>query len=113
MEENKIILYKDNEGKVNFRFTNKDVRLTRENLAEIDATITQNISLHVGNIYQDQELSEEETRKKIFKRKAEICFAHRYYQPQMERFYHQTICKLLDIINIFYHFLVINILLYP
>ena len=40
--------------------------LTREHLAEIYATTPQNISLHVGNIYQDQELSEEGTRKKFF-----------------------------------------------
>ena len=33
--------------------------LTRENLAEIYATTPQNISLHVGNIYQDKELDEE------------------------------------------------------
>ena len=68
MEENKIILYKDKEGKVNVnvRFADEDVWLTREHLAEIYATTPQNISLHVGNIYQDQELSEEGTRKKFF-----------------------------------------------
>jgi hypothetical protein len=68
MEENKIILYKDKEGKVNVnvRFADEDVWLTREHLAEIYATTPQNISLHVGNIYQDQEMSEEGTRKKFF-----------------------------------------------
>ena len=68
MEENKIILYKDDEGKVNVnvRFADEDVWLTRENLAEIYATTPQNISLHVGNIYQDKELEEEGTRKKFF-----------------------------------------------
>lgn len=66
--ENKIILYKDDEGKlsVNVRFADEDVWLTRENLAEIYATTPQNISLHVGNIYQDMELTEEGTRKKFF-----------------------------------------------
>ena len=48
------------------RFADEDVWLTRENLAEIYATTPQNISLHVGNIYQDKELSEEGTRKKFF-----------------------------------------------
>ena len=59
---------KDEEGKVNLnvRFADEDVWLTRENLAEIYATTPQNISLHVGNIYQDKELSEEGTRKKFF-----------------------------------------------
>ena len=64
-KENKLILYKDDEGKVNVnvRFADEDVWLTRENLAEIYATTPQNISLHVGNIYKDKELSEEGTRK--------------------------------------------------
>ena len=67
-KENKLILYKDDEGKVNVnvRFADEDVWLTRENLAEIYVTTPQNISLHVGNIYQDKELSEEGTRKKFF-----------------------------------------------
>ena len=62
-KENKLILYKDDEGKVNVnvRFADEDVWLTRENLAEIYATTPQNISLHIGNIYQDKELSEEGT----------------------------------------------------
>ena len=49
-KENKLILYKDDEGKVNVnvRFADEDVWLTRENLAEIYATTPQNISLHVG-----------------------------------------------------------------
>lgn len=65
---NKLTLYKDDEGKVNVnvRFADEEVWLTRENLAEIYATTPQNISLHVGNIYQDKELSEEGTRKKFF-----------------------------------------------
>ncbi len=67
-KENKLILYKDDEGKVsvNTRFADEDVWLTRENLAEIYTTTPQNISLHVGNIYQDGELTEEATRKKFF-----------------------------------------------
>lgn len=67
-KENKLILYKDEEGRVsvNTRFADEDVWLTRENLAEIYATTPQNISLHVGNIYQDKELNEEGTRKKFF-----------------------------------------------
>ena len=67
-KENKLILYKDEEGQVNVnvRFADEDVWLTREHLAEIYATTPQNISLHVGNIYQDKELDEEGTRKKFF-----------------------------------------------
>ena len=53
-KENKLILYKDDEGKVNVnvRFADEDVWLTRENLAEIYATTPQNTSFHVGNIYK-------------------------------------------------------------
>ena len=66
-KENKLILYKDDEGRVsvNTRFVDEDVWLTRENLAEMYANTPQNISLHVGNIDQDKELSEEGTRKKF------------------------------------------------
>ena len=73
-KENKLILYKDDEGKVNVnvRFADEDVWLTREDLAEIYATTPQNISLHAGNIYKDQELSEEGTRKKFFLVRQEV-----------------------------------------
>ena len=67
-KENKIILYKDDAGKVsvNVRFADEDVWLTREHLAEIYATTPQNISFHVGNIYADGELEDGATRKKFF-----------------------------------------------
>ena len=66
MEENKIILYKDEEGKVNVnvRFANEDVWLTQAQLAEIYQTTQQNISLHQKGIYADGELDEEATHKK-------------------------------------------------
>ena len=73
-KENKLILYKDYEGKVNVnvRFANEDVWLTRENLAEIYATTPQNISLHAGNLYKDKKLSEEGTRKNFFLVRQEV-----------------------------------------
>ena len=66
MEENKIILYKDEEGKVNVnvRFADEDVWLTQAQLAEIYNTTQQNISLHQKGIYADGELDEEATHKK-------------------------------------------------
>lgn len=66
--ENKLLLFTDNDGKVsiNVRFADEDVWLTREHLAEIYATTQQNISLHIGNIYHDGELVEKATRKKFF-----------------------------------------------
>ena len=66
-KENKLILYKDNDGKVsvNVRFADEDVWLTQEQLATIYNTTQQNISQHVLNIYEDKELNEEPTHKKF------------------------------------------------
>lgn len=65
-KENKLILYKDDEGKVNVnvRFADEDVWLTQAQLAEIYNTTQQNISLHQKGIYADGELEEEATHKK-------------------------------------------------
>ena len=65
-KENKLILYKDDEGRVsvNVRFADEDVWLTQAQLAEIYNTTQQNISLHQKGIYADGELEEEATHKK-------------------------------------------------
>ena len=65
-KENKLILYKDENGKVsvNVRFADEDVWLTQAQLAEIYNTTQQNISLHQKGIYADGELDEEATHKK-------------------------------------------------
>ena len=67
-KENKLILYKDDEGKVNVnvRFADEDVWLTQQQLAEIYNTTQQNISLHQKSIYADGELDELTTHKKYF-----------------------------------------------
>lgn len=64
--ENKLILYKDDEGKVNVnvRFADEDIWLTQAQLAEIYNTTQQNISLHQKGIYADGELDESATHKK-------------------------------------------------
>ena len=65
--ENKIILYKDDEGKlsVNTRFADEDVWLTQEQLAAIYQTTQENVSMHISNIYEDRELEKEGTYKKF------------------------------------------------
>lgn len=66
-KENKIILYKDDDGKVsvNTRFADEDVWLTQAQLAEIYQTTQQNVSLHLQGIYSDKELDDDErTHKK-------------------------------------------------
>ena len=64
-KENKLILYKDEEGKVsvNTRFADEDVWLTQAQLAEIYQTTKQNVSQHIDNIFSDGELDENRTVK--------------------------------------------------
>ena len=66
-KENKLILYKDEEGRVsvNTRFADEDVWLTQEQLATIYQTTQENVSMHITNIYTDNELEKEGTYKKF------------------------------------------------
>ena len=66
--ENNIVLYKDEEGRLNVsvRFSDDDVWVTQVQLAEIYATTRQNISQHIDNIFNDGELPKEATIKKFF-----------------------------------------------
>ena len=66
-EENKIILYQDDNEitRVSVRFADEDLWLTQNQLAEIYCTTQQNISQHVDNIYKDGELTIEATNKKF------------------------------------------------
>ena len=66
-KENKLILYKDEEGRVsvNTRFADEDVWLTQEQLAAIYQTTQENVSMHITNIYTDNELDKEGTYKKF------------------------------------------------
>ena len=66
-KENKLILYKDGEGKlrINTLFADEDVWLTQAQLAEIYQTTQQNVSLHLQGIYEDNELDDEATHKKF------------------------------------------------
>ena len=66
-EENKIILYQDDNEitRVSVRFADEDLCLTQSQLAEIYDTSQQNISQHIDNIYKDGELIAEATNKKF------------------------------------------------
>ena len=57
-EENKIILYQDDDEitRVSVRFADEDLWLTQNQLAEIYCTTKQNISQHIDNILSDGEL---------------------------------------------------------
>lgn len=67
-EDNKngIIIYQDDNGmtKINVRFADEDVWLTQQQLAEIYDTTQENISMHIANIFGDNELDENRTHKK-------------------------------------------------
>ena len=64
-EENKIILYQDDDEitRVSVRFADEDLWLTQNQLAEIYCTTKQNISQHIDNILNDGELDPNRTVK--------------------------------------------------
>lgn len=57
-KENKLILYKDDEGRVsvNVRFADEDVWLTQAQLVEIYQSSKSNVSEHIKHIFEDGEL---------------------------------------------------------
>ena len=60
-KNNKLILYKDDEGRVNVnvRFADEDVWLTQAQLVEIYQTSKSNVSEHISNIFADGELEKD------------------------------------------------------
>lgn len=65
--ENNIIIYQDEDGitKVSVKFSDEDIWLTQNQIAEIYKTTKQNISSHISNIYRDKELDMNSTVKKF------------------------------------------------
>lgn len=63
--DNEIMIYEDKDGttKINVKFINEDLWITKYQLAEIYKTTRQNIEQHIKNIYQDKELNENSTCK--------------------------------------------------
>lgn len=66
-DENKIIVYQDENGITNItvRFSDEDLWLTQNQIAEIYDTTQQNISQHIDGIFKDGELQAEATHKKF------------------------------------------------
>ena len=66
-KENKLILYKDENGRVsvNVRFADEDVWLTQAQLVEIYQSSKSNISEHIKHIFKDKELDEEVVVRKF------------------------------------------------
>lgn len=65
MEESQILIYQTDEGKIKIetRFQEETVWLTQKQLSELFHTTPQNITLHLKNIYEEQELEEVSTCK--------------------------------------------------
>ena len=63
--QNQIILYQDDNEitRVSVRFADEDLWLTQNQLAEIYCTTQENISMHIRNIYADNELDANRTYK--------------------------------------------------
>ena len=60
-QENSIIIYQDEDGvtKVSVKFSDEDIWLTQNQIAEIYKTTRQNIEQHINNIYEDEELKKD------------------------------------------------------
>ena len=91
--ENKIILYKDDEGKliVNTRFADEDVWLTQAQLVEIYQSSKSNISEHLKHIFADKELDE-----KVVVRKFRTTTQHGAIEGKMQS--HDVLHYNLDVI---------------
>ena len=66
-KENKLILYKDEEGRmsVNTRFADEDVWLAQAQLVEIYQSSKSNISEHLTHIFADKELEQDAVVRKF------------------------------------------------
>ena len=64
MKENEIIIYRpDNSTQLEVRMENETVWLSQAQMAELFQTTSQNITLHIGNIYKEAELEVNSTCK--------------------------------------------------
>ena len=62
-----LLIYLDENGitRVSVLFSDEDIWLTQDQIAELYATTQQNISQHIANIISNQELDDEATHKKF------------------------------------------------
>ena len=65
MNAGRILIYQNEKGdtKVDVYFTEDTIWMTPRTMAELYQTTTQNITLHIKNVYKDGELEEEATCK--------------------------------------------------
>ena len=67
MDENKIIIYKTEDGvtKIDVRLEDETVWLTQAQMAELFQTTKQNVSLHISNIFKEGELQKQSVVKEF------------------------------------------------
>ena len=65
--KNEILIYEEKDGitKVKVTFNDEDIWLTQSQLADIYKTSRENITMHISNIYKDNELPKDSTCKKF------------------------------------------------
>lgn len=65
--DNEIMIYEDKDGitKVNVKIIEDDIWLTQNQIADIYKTTQENISIHIKNVYKDNELNLDSTNKKF------------------------------------------------
>lgn len=64
---NEIVFYETDDGKVaiEVRFENENIWLTQKHMAELFGCSTDNISLHLKNIYMNRELNQDSTTEEF------------------------------------------------
>ena len=64
---NEVLIYEDKDGitRVDVKFIDEDIWLTQNQLADIYQTSRENITMHISNIYKDNELPKDSTCKKF------------------------------------------------
>ena len=92
-KENKLLLYKDDEGRVsvNVRFADEDVWLTQAQLVEIYQSSKSNVSEHIKHIFEDGELD-----KNVVVRKFRTTTQHGALEGKTQS--HEVACYNLDVI---------------
>lgn len=65
--DNNVVIYQDENGitRITVRFSDEDLWLTQNQIAELYDTTQQNISQHIDGIYNDGELDKDATHKKF------------------------------------------------
>ena len=84
MNDNNVMIYQDENGitKVSVRFSDEDIWVTQQQLAEVYGTTQQNISQHIDGIYKGGRLMPEATDKNFLLVRSESSRQVRSQKPK-------------------------------